>query len=374
MESKHIHIVTFTIPYPPNYGGVIDVFYKMKALYEAGVKITLHCFEYDREKSVELELFCEKIFYYKRNTGILSNISMLPYIVLSRKNKSLLKNLSSDNYPILFEGLHCCYYIGNQQLKNRLKLFRSANVEHYYYWNLFKAEKNNPVKMAYYLLESLRLKLYEKTVKKADVIFPISLKETDYFRKKYPENNVVFLPAFHGNEELTCREGQGKYIMYHGNLSVEENEAAAVFLIKEVFHELPYPFVIAGLNPSKRLKELVAKYAHISLIDSPSKESMHHLTQNAHVHILVTFQATGLKLKLLNVLYEGRFCLANEKMLEGSGLDCLCEKANSPQEIKTKLHSLMKENFSLQEIEKRKGILLEKYSNSRNIQLLIAEL
>ena len=374
MESKYIHIVAFNIPYPPNYGGVIDVFYKMKALHEAGVKIILHCFEYDRGKSAELELFCEKIFYYKRNTGVLSNISLLPYIVLSRKNKSLLKNLCNDDYPILFEGLHCCYYIGNRQLKNRLKLYRSANIEHDYYWHLFKAEKNNFIKAAYYLLESFRLKLYEKTVKKADIIFPISLKETEYFKKKFPDNKVVFLPAFHGNEEVTCLEGEGKYILYHGNLSVEENESAAIFLIKEVFHELSYPFVIAGLNPSKRLKELIAKYPHISLIDSPSEKEMHRLIQNAHVHILVTFQATGLKLKLLNVLYEGRFCLANDKMLEGSGLECLCEKANSPQEIKTKLDLFMKERFSLQEIEKRKGILLKKYSNSCNIQLLMADL
>ena len=374
MESKYIHIVAFKIPYPPNYGGVIDVFYKIKALHETGMKIILHCFEYDREKSVELESFCEKIFYYKRNTGVSSNISILPYIVISRKNKSLLQNLCNDNHPILFEGLHCCYYIGNKQLKNRLKLYRSANIEHYYYWNLFKAKKNNLIKTTFYLLESFRLKLYEKTVKKADIIFPISLKETDYFKKKFPENKVVFLPAFHGNEELTCLEGEGKYIMYHGNLSVEENESAAIFLIKEVFHELSYPFVIAGLNPSKRLKALVAKYPHISLIDSPPKKDMHHLIQNAHVHILVTFQATGLKLKLLNVLYEGRFCLANKKMLEGSGLECLSEKANSPQEIKTKLHCLMKESFVRQEIEKRKELLLAEYSNCRNIKIITADL
>jgi hypothetical protein len=370
MESTYIHIVTPTIPYPPNFGGVIDVFYRIKALHEAGAKIILHCFEYDREKSAELEILCEKVFYYKRNTGILSNISMLPYIVLSRKNKHLLKNLCNDNYPILFEGLHCCYYLGNRQLKNRLKLYRSANIEHYYYWNLFKAEKSNLIKIVYYLIESFRLKLYEKTVKNAGVIFPISLKETGYFKKRFPENNVVFLPAFHGNGELTSREGRGKYIMYHGNLSVEENESAAVFLIRQVFSELTFPFVIAGLNPSVRLKKLVAKYPHISLIDSPPQKEMDDLIQNAHVHILVTFQATGLKLKLLNVLYKGRFCLANNKMLEGSGLDCLCEKANTPQEIKKKIHFLMKEDFSLREIEKRKEVLLEKYSNCRNIQLL----
>ena len=48
--TKEIHIVTFDIPYPVNYGGVIDVFYKIKALKEAGIKIHLHCFYHKRKK------------------------------------------------------------------------------------------------------------------------------------------------------------------------------------------------------------------------------------------------------------------------------------------------------------------------------------
>ena len=47
MSEVHLHIISFTIPYPPNYGGAIDVFYKIKALHSAGVKVHLHCFSYD---------------------------------------------------------------------------------------------------------------------------------------------------------------------------------------------------------------------------------------------------------------------------------------------------------------------------------------
>lgn len=32
MDEKRLHIISFNIPYPPNYGGVIDVFYKLEAL------------------------------------------------------------------------------------------------------------------------------------------------------------------------------------------------------------------------------------------------------------------------------------------------------------------------------------------------------
>jgi len=38
MSDLHIHIISFDIPFPANYGGVIDVFYKAKALTDSGVK------------------------------------------------------------------------------------------------------------------------------------------------------------------------------------------------------------------------------------------------------------------------------------------------------------------------------------------------
>ena len=41
--DKYINIVSFNIPWPANYGGVIDVYYKMQALHKCGVKIILHC-------------------------------------------------------------------------------------------------------------------------------------------------------------------------------------------------------------------------------------------------------------------------------------------------------------------------------------------
>ena len=35
-SKKEVEIISFDVPYPPNYGGVIDVYYKLKALKKAG--------------------------------------------------------------------------------------------------------------------------------------------------------------------------------------------------------------------------------------------------------------------------------------------------------------------------------------------------
>ena len=46
-QNKKIHIVSFDIPYPPNYGGIIDVFYKIKTLFELGYEMARAVYQGD---------------------------------------------------------------------------------------------------------------------------------------------------------------------------------------------------------------------------------------------------------------------------------------------------------------------------------------
>ena len=151
--ERYLNIIAFNIPWPANYGGIIDVYYKIKALHQCGVKIILHCFEYERAHSPELEAICEKVFYYKRHTGLRTNITLLPYNVYSRKHPELIANLLKNDYPILFEGLHCCYYINDPRLHNRKKIYREANIEHDYYYHLAQAE-NHPIRKSFFRIEA----------------------------------------------------------------------------------------------------------------------------------------------------------------------------------------------------------------------------
>lgn len=103
MSDNHLHIVSFDVPYPANYGGVIDVFYKVKALSERGVKVHLHCFEYGRQPAECLEDICYSVNYYKRKTNASLLLRQQPYIVCSRHSDALLENLKKDNHNILLE-------------------------------------------------------------------------------------------------------------------------------------------------------------------------------------------------------------------------------------------------------------------------------
>ena len=370
MSDKHLHIVSFDVPFPANYGGVIDVFYKLKALKKAGVRVHLHCFQYGRKRTQVLEDLCEVVHYYPRKSGIASALSVKPYIVQSRRSELLMSNLLNDEYPIIFEGLHTCLYLSDPRLKHRKKIYRESNIEHHYYFHLFKAEKQIFRKL-YHLAESLKLRLYQKKLKYADLMLAVSQSDTEYLKKHFPKNNIEYLPSFHPNEKFLVLPGKGRYAFYHGKLSVTENYKAAEFLIEKVFAGFDKKLVIAGMEPPTHLKTLIEKHQNVELIENPDDEKMFGLIRNAHVNVLVTFQATGLKLKLLNTLYNGRFCLVNPEMVQGTGLETLCEIAKNADGLKTKLDGLFGKQFNLSDIREREILLRENYSNRKNCVKLI---
>jgi hypothetical protein len=365
MPDRHLHIVSFDVPFPANYGGVIDVYYKLVALKQAGVKLHLHCFDYGRGAKKELDELCESVNYYPRQTGLKANLSYVPYIVNSRQSNKLMNNLLRDDYPILFEGLHTCFYLDDPRLKNRFKIYRESNIEHHYYQHLFRDEKNL-FKKLFFAIESLRLKQYQKVLKHADLMLVVSQSDTDYLKKHFPDRHVEYLPSFHPNDDFSVIPGKGDYVLYHGKLSVTENYKAAEYLIKNIFSEVPHKLVIAGMDPPQYLQELCSKHENVELIINPEDAEMFSLIQNAQANILITFQATGLKLKLLNTLYKGRFCIVNPEMVQGTGLAGLCEVGKNNSEIIQKIEDVMQREFDMDEVEKRKTILFKYYSNAIN--------
>ncbi len=369
MPEKHLHVISFDVPYPPDYGGVIDVYYKLMALHRLGFRIHLHCFSYGRTPWKGFEKICEEVHYYPRRTGALQAVGIQPYIVKSRKSEALISNLLNDNHPIIFEGLHSCYYLNDKRLSGRFRIYRESNIEHRYYFELALAERNL-LRKFYHLIESMRLHFFQPTLRHAQLMLAVSEMDAAYLKSSYPDSKVVHLPCFHSNDSITILPGKGSYVLYHGNLSVAENQKAAAWLIKNVFSILPVRVVIAGHKPPQRLRLLALRYDRIEVLANPGDQEMDDLIRNAHVHVLYTHQATGLKLKLLNALFKGRYVVANQKMLEGTGLESTVIIANAPRQMQLKIIEAFDKEFSQSMIEKRKAMLNITYSNHNNARRL----
>ncbi len=367
--SKTLHIVAFDIPFPADYGGVIDIYHKIRWLHKLGIQIHLHCFQYGRKEAPELNKICKKVYYYPRSKYRNPFIGDLPYIVMTRNNEALLTNLLKNNAPILFEGLHSTYFLNHPQLKDRLKFVRTHNIEHDYYKNLELVETSY-FKKYFFRNESDNLKKYEKILLNAQVVLAISPSDKTYLKHKY--HNAVLLPAYHQNDEVNIQAGTGDYILYHGNLGVGENNFAALYLVNEIFSQIYFPVIIAGSNVSKELRYACSKYPHIQIKEDWNNEQIMEAIGNAQINVLPTFQGTGIKLKLLNSLYAGRHCVVNPMMVDHTGLEHACHIAKTSQDMVDEIKTLLTVAFTETDIKARKKILNNScYNNEANTEHLV---
>jgi glycosyltransferase involved in cell wall biosynthesis len=368
--NNHLHIVCLDVPYPVDYGGVFDLFCKIKALHKKGIHIHLHCFEYGRGEQPELNRYCEEVFYYKRSEGHKGFSFRIPYIVSSRSNKELWDRLQQDNYPVLLEGVHCTYGLHEGLLQNRKVILRLHNVEFEYYRQLSQWERSL-MKKAYYKHESRLLERYEKEIANAATILSVSEKDALTYRKKLGSKNVQYMPVFVPFAMAACKEGLGTFALYHGNLSVAENEKAATWLLEKVFNELEIPFVVAGKNPPERLKELAHKKPHTCIVENPSDAEMNDLIAKAQVHVMPSFTCNGIKLKLLNAIFNGRHVVANTEMIAGTGLEKACHIADNAAMMKYHIFRLFQKAFTADDIELRQGLLMQHFNNDLHADELI---
>lgn len=367
---NRLHIVAFDMPFPPDYGGAIDIFFKIKALKENGAAIILHAFLYDGKKaSVELEELCEKVHYYPRRRFTNPFSGDIPYIVTTRSDEELLANLTKDKAPILFEGLHTTAFLGNTALKGRMVMVRTHNIEHDYYRALEQAESSF-FKKYFFRIEAERLEKYESVLNNASLILPISPADTAYFSAKY--NRVEYIPAFHSNNILQCETGMGEFALYHGNLGIGENNKAALYLVHEVFPKLALPCIVAGNNPSRQLVTAIKSTPGVTLMSGISSDDILNLVQKAQVNVLPTFQSTGIKLKLLNSLFRGRHCVVNTEMVENTGLEELCELATDADAMAAAIKRCAEKPFTPADLNKRMALLNELFNNSESAKKIIS--
>ena len=332
------------------------------------MEVILHCYQYGRNKSPELEQLCKEIFYYERRSGFHYYLNALPYIVVTRSSSELLRNLTSDPYPVLFEGIHTSYFIRNTGLQNKLLILRTHNIEHKYYLGLAIAE-SSLVNKLFFLTESGKLKRYEYNLPGHINIAAISASDADYFGSR--GYKIFHLPPFHPNAEINSLPGKGEYILVHGDLSVAANISSVEYLINNVVGNIPFRVIIAGKNPARRLLKIVKQNDHITLHANPNDSEMFQLVQQAQINLIHSFQFTGIKLKLLAALFNGRHCLTNPESVQNSGLENLCHIEQNPRRMRDRINELMEVPFTEEEIQTRDMALKRDYSNKANAQKII---
>jgi hypothetical protein len=203
------------------------------------------------------------------------------------------------------------------------------------------------------------------------MIVGVSEPDCQLYRTKFQAENIFYLPVFIPYTSVSVQDGVGYYCLYHGNLSVAENEKAAIWLLENVFNNLQTAFVIAGKNPSRYLKRAAAKRQNTCVVANPRDEEMQDLIAKAQINILPSFNTTGLKLKLLNALFNGRHCVVNEAAVTGTALANACHVGRTHTDLKSIISQLYHQPLGEEDLKLRKFLLEGTYENTRNAKTLI---
>ena len=372
MANKVLHLVSFDNPYPANYGGAIDVFYKIKALKENGIQVILHCFtKGDLTAHDELLKVVRTVNFYKTSTPYLSLFSAVPYSVMCRTNSELLNNLKAIDAPILFESLKTTYLVANHDLDQNKVFLRLHNNEELYYKGLSKSITNIFKKIVFFT-EGVKFNKFNNFYKKYDQVFTLSQLETNYI-KKYT-SKVVYVPVFHGNKEIIPLSNRGKFCLYHGDLAIADNLKVVQFLIK-IFKSLPHiNLVIASSKAEKKVKDWIGKTDNITFQKLQSDEHLLQLFSQAHINIAWSFQPSGTKLKVINALFKSRFSIINSNIVDDQRiLDC-CTLVHDMEELKEAVDELMTKEYTKEIYNARKINLLECLDDHANAEKLISYL
>ncbi|MBC5992142.1 glycosyltransferase family 4 protein [Pontibacter cellulosilyticus] len=206
-------------------------------------------------------------------------------------------------------------------------------------------------------------------LKYADVVLSISANDRAHFQKY---GRSVYVPAFSPDIKFPVNQTEVGYgILYHGNLSVSENIKAVLYLLDNVFSKIDLPVTIAGKKPADKILKKAAKLPNVKVVANPSEPEMLELVSKAQINILITFQSTGIKLKLLTALQYGKHCIVNNEMIEKTGLSNTCCIANTPNEIITAIYKLHSLPFGAAECKERQRVLSNLYSNTKSAKTIL---
>ena len=353
---KILHIVSFDVPYPPDYGGASAVHQLLALLQKSGVHVILHVFTYrDRKVTEALKELCFRVFEYKRELGFSKQLSSLPYIVNSRNAPELLQNLLADHYPILFEGIHTTKYLP-QLCKAKRKLYlRAHNYETAYYSGLAKLESSF-IRRLYFKLESYRLRNYEsRIVNMVQTVFCFTKKDADTF-KALGANSLVFNPNII-DIEVNIKEGKGTYLLIHANLSINDNVHSSLELLKYISDKINLKIILAGKSPTALLVKECVRFYNVEIVANPSDSELISLIQNAHIQLCYSEISEGFKIRVRSILQYGRFIIANEAFCEDKSLQEMMVMENDLNKWVDTIQVLLQQSFDINAIKARQNKL-----------------
>jgi len=343
-HKQSILIFSQIVPYPLHDGGRFDVYYRLLALKELGIKTTLITFYNPKRPLPELEALeeiCDAIYpipYLRRKLSSLCHFK--PYAVRCRNPKSalhaILKTLQTNHTPfdaILAESHHVLElgWWFKKALKIPTLYLRVHNDEPRFMMSVAKSSPKFSIQQLFFLLEALKYRIYEpilmKRFKKEDAILHISHDEWAHTTKKYPHIAQHFLPAAIDLQRGSpWQSPHNHHVLFVGALFAPNNLQGLRWYLNHVHPTLKqkfrdYRLIVAGNTKGADrsiLDRLINRDLSIVLHDTPA--DLEPIYKEAAVFINPMRLGAGVKLKTIDAALRGLPIVTTTIGNEGTGL------------------------------------------------------
>ncbi|MBW4508585.1 MAG: glycosyltransferase family 4 protein [Scytonematopsis contorta HA4267-MV1] len=348
-----ITVVSHEIPYPANRGARIDIWRRIKAFVSLGVEIQLISWFKESpnpEDITEMQKYCQKVnlIQFKTNLSSLAyraiDLLSYPLEVTSRiirgEDYNNLLNDTRDFQPdvIWLDGIHGGNIAAKLSEVLQVPLItRSHNIEHLYYRRLLASTIGFKSKLKRYLSVA-HLEKYEKDLLKKSLLFyDISADDFKYWEKE-GFSNVRYLPPLieSTQESISPKNISPKNIsqensqetnispeydvVFLGALYVDNNIAGVIWFLTQVvpiiLNALPNTkFLIAGLNPVDKIKQLCESQPGVDLsINPPSSLAVYN---SGRVLINPVLKGSGVSIKSVEMLLLGKPIVSTPQGISG---------------------------------------------------------
>lgn len=325
-NKKSLLIISPDFVYPPNHGGRVDIWNRIKCFYKIDFNIDLIC-TVKNEPLIKhqdvVQKYVNKIIIVKRENKIWKMLSYKPFPMKTRSNLNLLNFNKRYDY-VFIEGGTSTIILENKTLKYKHVILRVHNDDVVYYKQLMESE-NIWWRKLYYLIESYKYKYLEKYIlKKISNFMFISYDEMQKYKRKYKDINACFLPSA---VEFNFKKQSlnSKNVLIVCSLFMINNKEAIRFYIEKIHPLLcdiqDYNLIIAGNSRGEGIewiKKISNQYNNIKIFDTP--ENLDAIYKMASVFVNPMLHGAGVKLKTINAIVNGLPVVSTYIGNEGTGL------------------------------------------------------
>lgn len=377
-----ILVVSPDFPFPPNHGGRVDIWARLKVFAQMGYTVDLAVtvkVEPSKDEIDQVKGLVRNLWIVKRNFLPWYFLSGRPFQCASRA--SLMQIELADNYNIVWlEGEYVEPILRNPQLKAKKIFVRIHNDEHAYFRQL-SMSTSNIAKKFFYLIEAVRIKgVTKKLFERSEKLLYISLNEMKMFSSNNQGNKAIFLPAPLSKEKFDPPR-LGEKVIFVGSLFMPNNQDAIIWFLEEVHPLITFPdyhLMICGNSRGESigwLHKRASQYKNVTIYDSPA--DLEPLYSQSGIFVNPMRFGGGVKLKTLEAIQNGLAVVSTSKGAEGTGLipGKHYLQADKPDEFARSVEQLLRDRKLQQQIAgQAQSYLIENYDHRKTLEKILKDI